>query len=149
MRTEERRFVFLRERLRRHATPLELDNEADDIHQDGFQIYLRFPDGVTAGFVVVPDESGGVRARSVGPEVGTTVEGAWAESGEGYAATLALRDARLVSLQPGDTLGFDLVINEMTSERTRRLGQLVWSGDGGWTYLRGDRGGAAGTIELA
>jgi len=84
----------------------------------------------------------------VGQEIGTSVEGVWAETDAGYSATLALRDARLASLRPGDTLGFDLVINEMTSERVRRLGQLVWSGDGGWTYLRGDRGAASGTIEL-
>jgi len=130
------------------APPLELDNEADDIHQDGLQIYLRYPDSETAGFVVLPDESGELRWRPVGQEIGTSVEGVWAETDAGYSATLALRDARLASLRPGDTLGFDLVINEMTSERVRRLGQLVWSGDGGWTYLRGDRGAASGTIEL-
>ncbi len=130
------------------APPLELDNEADDIHQDGLQIYLRYPDGEAAGFVVLPDESGVLRSRPVGREIGTSVEGAWAETDEGYSATLALRDPRLESFRPGETLGFDLVINEMTSERVRRLGQLVWSGDGGWTYLRGDRGAASGTIEL-
>ena len=130
------------------APPLELDNEADDIHQDGLQIYLKYPDQTTAGFVVVPDESGTMRARSVGAEVGTSVEGVWAQTDDGYAATVVLRDPRLSTLRPGDTLGFDLVVNEMTSDRIRRLGQLVWSGDGGWTYLRGDRGAATGIIEL-
>jgi hypothetical protein len=130
------------------APPLELDNEADDIHQDGLQVYLRFPEGETAGFVVVPDSSGSVRARAVGASGETSIEGRWSQTDDGYAATLAIRDARFLSLRPGDTLGFDLVVNEMTSDRVRRLGQLVWSGDGGWTYLRGDRGSAAGIIEL-
>lgn len=128
--------------------PLALDNEADDIHQDGLQLYVRWPGGDTAGFVVVPDSSGAVRSRPVGPETGTSVEGTWAPTDDGYVVTLALRDARLPSLRPGDRLGFDLVVNEMTSDRIRRLGQLVWSGDGGWTYLRGDRGSAAGVVEL-
>jgi len=130
------------------AAPLALDNEADDIHQDGLQVYLKWPDQETAAFVVVPDASGHVRSRPVGSTVGTSVEGAWAETEDGYAMTLALRDPRLLSLRPGEVLGFDLVINEMTSERVRRLGQLAWSGDGGWTYLRGDRGAASGVVEL-
>ena len=87
------------------APPLELDNEADDIHQDGLQIYLRYPDGETAGFVVLPDESGVLRSRPVGREIGTSVEGVWAETDEGYSATLALRDPRLASFRPGETLG--------------------------------------------
>ena len=41
--------------------------------------------------------------------------------------------------RPGDEIGFDLIVNEMYSDRTRRAGQLVWSGGGGWVYLRGDR----------
>jgi hypothetical protein len=36
-------------------------------------------------------------------------------------------------------VGFDLIINEMLPGRTRRVGQLVWSGGGGWVWLRGDR----------
>jgi hypothetical protein len=130
------------------AAPLELDNESDDIHQDGLQVYLRYPEGETAAFVVVPDRSGRVRARPIGDAGGTSVDGAWIQVDGGYAATVAFRDSRFLSLRPGETLGFDLVVNEMTSDRIRRLGQLVWSGDGGWTYLRGDRGSAAGVVEL-
>jgi hypothetical protein len=35
--------------------------------------------------------------------------------------------------------------------RLRRAGQLVWSGGGGWVYLRGDRQSpeALGVLELA
>lgn len=130
------------------APPLELDNEADDIHQDGFQVYLGLPEGRNIALVIVPDESGGVRSRPVGSDTGVVVEGTWGESEDGYAAAIAIRHPRFQSLGSGDTIGFDLVVNEMTSERVRRLGQLVWSGDGGWTYLRGDRGTAGGTLEL-
>ncbi len=31
------------------------------------------------------------------------------------------------------------IINEMLPGRMRRAGQLVWSGGGGWVWLRGDR----------
>ena len=131
-----------------NAPALELDNEADDIHQDGLQVYLKLPEGETAGFVIVPDSSGEVRSRRVGEASEIPVEGAWSETESGYSITLAVRDPRFLSARPGDTLGFDLVVNEMTTDRVRRLGQLVWSGDGGWTYLRGDRGSATGVVEL-
>jgi hypothetical protein len=51
----------------------------------------------------------------------------------------------------GDVLGFDLLVNEAHPGRLRRAGQLVWSGGGGWVYLRGDRQDPAafGTLELA
>ena len=32
-----------------------------------------------------------------------------------------------------------LIVNEMLPGRMRRVGQLVWSGGGGWLWLRGDR----------
>jgi hypothetical protein len=51
----------------------------------------------------------------------------------------------------GDRIPFDLLVNEMLPGRLRRAGQLVWSGGGGWVYLRGDRQPAAafGMLELA
>lgn len=39
----------------------------------------------------------------------------------------------------GQLLDFDLIVNEMQPDRERRAGQLVWSGGGGWVWLRGDR----------
>src|SRR5205085_2875723 len=39
----------------------------------------------------------------------------------------------------GARVRFDLIINEMLRGRLRRAGQLVWSGGGGWAWLRGDR----------
>ncbi len=43
------------------------------------------------------------------------------------------------SAAPHETIRFDLLVNQATSGRERRAGQLVWSGGGGWVYLRGDR----------
>ena len=78
-----------------------------------------------------------------------TVDGAWQRTGTGYAVTLAWR---LPDWGPrgGDRIGFDLIVNEMHPDRLRRAGQLVWSGGGGWVYLRGDRQSAEafGTLEL-
>jgi hypothetical protein len=132
------------------AAPLELDNEADDIHLDGIQVYLRWPDQSVTSFVVVPDPSGGVRTRPIEPADEARIEGRWAETGRGYRLTLALTDPRIGQLRAGERLGFDLLVNEMTSDRVRRLGQLVWSGGGGWVYLRGDRQAAEhlGRIDL-
>ena len=135
------------------APPLLLDNEPDDIHVDGLQIYLRpDPDGPVYGFLVaLAEEDGRVR---VSPVSGTAAsaemaEGAWRSSETGYAVTLRLA---LPDWSPrgGDRLGFDLLINEMHPARLRRAGQLVWSGGGGWVYLRGDRqpADAFGIVEL-
>jgi hypothetical protein len=46
---------------------------------------------------------------------------------------------------------FDLAVNEMRPGRLRRAGQLVWSGGGGWVYLRGDWQDASrlGVLDLA
>jgi hypothetical protein len=135
------------------AAPLRLDNEPDDIHTDGLQVYLRpEPDGPVYGFLVVPsDHAGGVRVHPIldtaaSPDM---VTGGWQPTGTGYAVALriALPDW---SPRGGDTLGFDLIVNEMHPERLRRAGQLVWSGGGGWVYLRGDRqpAGSFGTLVL-
>jgi hypothetical protein len=45
---------------------------------------------------------------------------------------------------------FDIIVNEMRPGRTRRTGQLIWSGGPGWVYLRGDRHDPAhfGELEL-
>jgi hypothetical protein len=134
------------------APPLDLDNEPDDIHSDGLQVHLRFPDQDTAGVLVVPEEGGGLRVRATSdterdpPEV----TGRWIPTETGYAVTLRLVDARLGAVAEGDQLGFDLVVNELRPDRVRRAGQLIWSGGGGWVYLRGDRHDPArlGRLEL-
>jgi hypothetical protein len=50
----------------------------------------------------------------------------------------------------GDEIEFDLLVNCIEPGRDRRSGQLVWSGGGGWVYLRGDRQDPAsfGVLEL-
>jgi hypothetical protein len=135
------------------APPLRLDNEPDDINTDGLQIYLRpDPAGPVYGFLVVPaDDAGGIRVRPASGGAGAAgmVTGAWQPTGTGWSASLriALPDW---SPRGGDTLGFDLLVNEMHPDRLRRAGQLVWSGGGGWVYLRGDRqpADAFGMLEL-
>jgi hypothetical protein len=135
------------------APPLRLDNEPEEIHADGVQVYLRpVAGGPVYGFLVtLADEHGGVRVRPAGDGAGTPdmLSGAWSRTDAGY--TLSLRIALPEwSARGGDTLDFDLLVNEMRPGRVRRAGQLVWSGGGGWVYLRGDRQSpeAFGVLEL-
>ena len=126
------------------APPLRLDNEPDDIHSDGLQLYLRPPDAASAlGFLVVPEgtDRGALRVRGAGdtPGAPATVRGAWRRTGAGYRVTLAIGWPAEYRSHVGARLGFDLLINEMLPDRVRRVGQLVWSGGNGWVWLRGDR----------
>lgn len=135
------------------AAPLRLDNDPDEIHSDGLQLYVR-PDaaGPVYGFLVVPDpDTGRIRVRATTGSAGAPemVRGAAQRTDEGYAVTLALT-VREWEPRAGDELGFDLLVNRMEPGRERRVGQLVWSGGGGWVYLRGDRQdpAALGVLEL-
>jgi hypothetical protein len=131
------------------AEPLRLDNEPDDIHSDGLQIYLRDSAGSASGVLVVPEEGGSLRARAVAGTLPMEVEGGWAPTDTGYRVTLRLVPAAWEPL-PGQLVDFDLIVNEMQPDRQRRAGQLVWSGGGGWVWLRGDRQDPArfGQLEL-
>jgi hypothetical protein len=136
------------------APPLRLDNEPDDIHSDGVQVYLRPGDtGPVYGFLVVPDASGEeLRVTGAGGTIGRPemVEGRWRRTDDGYRLALTVT---IPGWEPhqGDELGFDLLVNRMEPGRIRRAGQLVWSGGGGWVYLRGDRQDPSrfGVLELA
>jgi hypothetical protein len=137
------------------APPLRLDNEPDDIHSDGVQLYLRDPEtGEMAGFLVVPEgrDHGGLRVRGAGDAPGEpqAVRGAWRRTERGYRMTLAVAWPVWHRAHVGGQVGFDLIINEMIPGRQRRAGQLVWSGGDGWVYLRGDRqeGERMGILEL-
>jgi Heparinase II/III-like protein len=123
------------------AAPLRLDNEPDEIHGDGIQVYLALPDGDPQGTLIVPLEGGGLlaRASSDGTGAGAQVRGAWLSTESGYTLTAELRPAEWPDLHSGDEIGFDLLVNQMLPGRQRRAGQLVWSGGGGWVWLRGDR----------
>ncbi|MEP7326100.1 MAG: heparinase II/III family protein [Gemmatimonadota bacterium] len=122
-----------------NAPPLTLDNEVDDIHSDGLQVYLARA-GRVLGFLVVPEANGqGLRVRTAGETEGIPgmIEGSWSRTDEGYRVTLVLRPDWYLDDPEG--LKFDLLINEMYADRQRRAGQLVWSGGNGWVYLQGDR----------
>jgi hypothetical protein len=135
------------------APPLRLDNEPDDIHADGIQLYIRTKaDHPVLGFLIVPSgDEGAIRVRAASGTAGdpALVRGAWQPTESGYtlSAAVALPDW---TPRPGDEIGFDLLVNRIEPERERRSGQLVWSGGGGWVYLRGDRQDPAnlGVLEL-
>jgi len=58
---------------------------------------------------------------------------------DGYTVSLAVTPPGWAIPNRGDEAEFDLLINRMLPDRSRRVGQLVWSGGGGWIWLRGDR----------
>jgi hypothetical protein len=136
------------------AEPLRLDNEPDEIHADGIQVYLRLPaDETVIGLVVVPSaEDGALITRGVAGTSGSPemVQGSWRPTDSGYRLTLGIRPPGWADVRRGDEIGFDLLVNEMQPGRLRRAGQLVWSGGGGWVWLRGDRQDPArfGILEL-
>ncbi len=93
-----------------------------------------------------------LRVSGAGGTGGTPemVDGSWEHTADGYriTAAFALPGWEHV-LAVGDTIGFDLLVNEMRPGRQRRAGQLVWACDGGWVWLRGDRHDPARFGELA
>ena len=126
------------------APPLLLDNEHDDIHSDGLQVYVQEGEaGAVLGFLIVPvgEERGELRVRAVDGTAGRPemVRGAWEAIEGGYRVTFAIEFSKEGRARRGGTIGFDLIVNEMRPDRVRRAGQLVWSGGNGWVWLRGDR----------
>jgi hypothetical protein len=67
------------------------------------------------------------------------VAGSWERTAGGYRINAAFSLPGWEQVFVADNIAFDLVVNEMRPGRERRAGQLVWSGDGGWVWLRGDR----------
>ncbi len=144
------------------AAPLKLDNEPDEIHSDGLQVYVaaaRRPssDDVAApvGYLIVPNQDGHTLRASTTSDTrdhGThaAVRGGWRRTDTGYCVTVAIPWPAGVHPHAGGRVSFDLIINEMLPGRLRRVGQLVWSGGGGWVWLRGDRQDPArfGILEL-
>ncbi len=135
------------------AAPLQFDNDADDIHSDGLQLYLQDPEGELWGVLVVPDRGGQLRVRPASGSAAdpASVQGAWTLTDDGYRVTLALAPDFWPDLAMRPQVRFDLAVNEMRPGRLRRAGQLVWSGGGGWVYLRGDSQDASrlGVLDLA
>jgi hypothetical protein len=135
------------------APPLRLDNDPDDIHADGIQLYVRTaPERPVYGFLVVPSgDDGTIRIRATSGTSGHAdmVRGAWQPTGTGFTISVAVAVPEWAP-RPGDEIAFDLLVNRIEPGRERRSGQLVWSGGGGWVYLRGDRQDPAsfGVLEL-
>ncbi|MFL5536537.1 MAG: heparinase II/III family protein [Gemmatimonadales bacterium] len=135
------------------AAPLRLDNEPDEIHADGIQLYVRPPqEEVGSGILIVPSKTGELIVRGVEGTAGAPdqVTGGWSPTDTGYLVTVTVTPPDWGEFRPGAEIGFDLLINQMLPDRLRRAGQLVWSGGGGWVWLRGDRQDPArfGTLEL-
>jgi len=150
------------------APPLRLDNEPDDIHSDGLQVYLAGHEASgnghgAIGYLIVPDAEGrALRVHATSDTSGDPhgVRGAWVRTERGYRVTLGLvwpegggaggggRGGPRAHV--GRRLRFDLLVNEMLPGRVRRAGQLVWSGGNGWVWVRGDRQDVArmGVLEL-
>jgi hypothetical protein len=124
------------------APPLRLDNEPDEIHCDGLQLYLRFSaDDAVYGWLVVPSTRGDLVVRAVSDSAADAswARGSWQPTEGGYTMSFAVTPPGWTIPHAGDTVEFDLLINRMLPDRARRVGQLVWSGGGGWVWLRGDR----------
>ena len=137
------------------APPLLLDNEPDDIHSDGLQVYLQEGEaGAVLGFLIVPEgtDSGSSRVHGVEGTAGRPelVRGVWQRTDGGYRVTLTIPFSEYTRAHPGGRMAFDLIVNEMFPDRVRRAGQLVWSGGDSWVWLRGDRQPASrfGVLEL-
>jgi len=139
------------------ASPLRLDNEPDDVHSDGVQVYVaRDEEGETdqgVGYLIVPLSDGhGLRVRATSDTSGDPhgVRGAWRRLERGFRVTLGVTWPEWQRAHVGGRVRFDLLVNEMLPGRLRRAGQLVWSGGNGWVWLRGDRQDVArmGMLEL-
>jgi len=102
--------------------------------------------------LIVPSTTGELIVRGVeGTRAAADqVTGSWSPTEAGYLLTVTITPPDWGDLRPGEEIGFDLLINQMLPDRLRRAGQLVWSGGGGWVWLRGDRQDPArfGTLEL-
>ena len=124
------------------APALKLDNDPDDIHSDGLQVYvapLANPSTQNGGGVPA---SGYLRAQPTSDTRSAptqAVTGGWQRTPAGYCVTVAIPWPEGIYPHAGARVSFDLIVNELLPGRLRRVGQLVWSGGGGWVWLRGDR----------
>jgi Heparinase II/III-like protein len=122
------------------------DNEHPDINGDGLQIYLRTHDGDGAWVLVPNPADRSVRVRAIAgwadlpPPVAT-----WLRTPDGYSVDVA------IPLDEGSArhIELDVLVNETSSGRERRRGQLVLSGGAGeFVYLAGDRHDPARLLPL-
>ena len=104
------------------------------------------PDRPVYGFLVAPSGEDGTSGCA--PRAAPRATPRWCAARgspptSGYSLTLGIALPEW-SARPGEEIGFDLLVNRVEDGRQRRSGQLVWSGGGGWVYLRGDRQDPAG-----
>jgi heparinase II/III-like protein len=128
-----------------------LDNENPDTNSDGVQLHVIVRDASPGGkpareinWLLVPEPDAGrvrVSARAVGG-VGTEVppvRASWRRTMQGYSVRIGVPLGPL-GIGAARTLKLGVVVNDMTSDRERRRGQLVLGGrPGEFVYLRGDR----------
>jgi hypothetical protein len=125
-----------------------LDNEHPDINSDGIQLHMVLPptsaDTQTkrvVDWLMVPELSDrrvrvNVRASGGGAP---TLHASWARTTTGYRVRAAFPIAGL-ALPAGASFLLGVIVNEISSDRERRRGQLVLGGGpGDFIYLRGDR----------
>ena len=135
-------YVSVRAGQLRFATPdatNPFDNEHADTMGTGLQLYVRTPEG-SGAWTLVPDaKPENVRTREiVGWGALGTPRARWREREGAYEMRVEL--PLLTAAESEYPLDLDVIVNETTSERQRRRGQLVMSGaQGEFVYLRGDR----------
>jgi hypothetical protein len=112
------------------------DNEPMAINGDGVQLYVIAGDQ-RGGWLLAPiADTTAVGIRPIDEwKGGLEVAASWTPRPHGYRLA-----AEVILPDPVTELWADVLVNEMTSDRARRRGQLVLSGaDGEFVYLRGDR----------
>ena len=123
-----------------------LDNEHPDTNSDGVQLHVIVPsDGVATpdremSWLMVPEsDSHDVRITPRPSAYTAMVRASWRRTPSGYAMACSLPLASL-GVRVGAPFLLGIVVNETTSDRERRRGQLMLGGAAGeFVYLQGDR----------
>ena len=123
-----------------------LDNERADINSDGVQLYLVLPGSTgdasasTGSWLMVPDLDGSVRiTRLDAAAASMPVDARWVLTDDGYTIRTRIRIGES-AVRLGVQLQIEVMVNEISTDRERRRGQLVLSGGRDeFIYLKGDR----------
>ena len=131
--------------LRIDSNPL--DNEHPDTNSDGIQLHVIVPGAFGGGtprelnWLLVPELDGNrvrVSARAIGGDA-PPLDASWQRTTHGYAVRITV-DLSALGADITKSFKLGVVVNEITSDRERRRGQLVMGGRAGeFIYLRGDR----------